>query len=150
MGTSSQPFVNFISSLSPLYQQQVINCRRCAKRLRDGTILVPQDWADESPSQGQVTVWWHGDPQRCSSIHGGILASSAITDFLEFQLAYKGEDDMSFVLSQLTKHLGQPDYRTQEAHDCFSTYTRKEDESDALGNFAGWLTWDVLRRRLRL
>lgn len=65
---SSQRYVNFIGSLIPLYQQEFVNEKWCARSLRDGTVLLPQEQLDDGLDDRWITVWWQGDRHRESEL----------------------------------------------------------------------------------
>lgn len=147
---SSQRYVNFIGSLMPLYQQEFVNGNWCARSLRDGTVLLPQEQLDDSLDDHWIAVWWQGDHRRESEVDGTQMASVALVDYVQFHSAGKSPEHLVDLLEHLNQHFT---FKTGE--NLYLPYA--EDDLWALGKvldvvkrYGQDLAWGALKKSLGL
>lgn len=150
MGQSSQRYVDFIGNLMPLYQQEQVNDQRCARSLRDGTLLLPQRQVDDSLDNHWITAWWQGDKQRTSIVDGAQLVSIALVDYVQFHCTGKPPQDLTALLDHLSQH-----FTIKTGGSLYLPYA--EDELQSFGKILGTmkrygpdLAWEALKKSLGL
>lgn len=87
----SQATVGFIARLLPLYIEERRGKLWCARSLRDGTLLVPQEEPLDDDQEGWVCVHWQGDPDRQTIVKGVFLARLALVEYVVFHGAGRPE-----------------------------------------------------------
>ncbi|WP_374438351.1 hypothetical protein [Pseudomonas panipatensis] len=150
MSQSSQAFVNFIASLMPLYQHELVQDRSCARSLRDGTLLLPQHQSDESLDDDWITVWWQGDPQRASTVDGTQLASIALVDYVQFHSAGKPPQHAAALLDHLSQH-----FTVKTGGHLYLPYAEEELQAlekvlKVVKHYGPDLAWEGLKKSLGL
>lgn len=66
--------------------------------MRDGTLIMPCE------NDSMVTVWWQGDSARTSEANAGFISSTAIVDYVQFNMIGKTEEDRELLLAHLDQH----------------------------------------------
>jgi hypothetical protein len=79
---SSQRIVDFVGHLLPLYVQEQVNGKWCARSLEDGTLLLPVE-EEEDEEDGFIQIWWQGDSARKTDVIGAFYASLAIAKYVD-------------------------------------------------------------------
>lgn len=80
----SQRIVDFVGQLLPLYVQEEVNGKWCARSLEDGTLVMPVE-EDEGAENGRIQIWWQGDSERETNVIGVFYASLAIAKYVDLQ-----------------------------------------------------------------
>lgn len=147
---TSQRYVNFIGSLMPLYQQELVREQWCARSLRDGTLVLPQIDIDDSLDDHWITVWWQGDRHRPSEVDGTQLASIALVDYVQFHSAGKPSQHLADLLEHLSQHFT---FKTGEH--LYLPYAEDELRAfgkvlDAVKRYGPDLAWDALKKSFGL
>lgn len=101
---SSQRHVDFIANLMPLYQHDEVESLRCARSLKDGTLLVPIHGIEDGLDEDWIHVWWHGDAVRKSEVRAFEIASIAIVDYVNFHCLGKSQEHVFGMLLDLARH----------------------------------------------
>lgn len=150
MKQSSQRYVDFIGNLMPLYQQEQVHDQRCARSLRDGSLLIPRLEIEENQDDHWVTVWWQGDCKRSSEVDGTQLASIALVDYVQFHSAGKPEEAISCLLEQLNQH-----FTFKTGGSLYLPYAGEQLQAfgkvlSTVKRYGPDLAWDVLKKSLGL
>lgn len=150
MERTSQRYVNFIANLMPLYQHEQVSEQWCARSLRDGSLLVPQQEIDEGLDDHWVTVWWQGDRGRTSEVDGTQLASIALVDYVQFHSAGKPPEHLTGLLEQLNQH-----FTFKTGGSLYLPYADEELQAfgkvlDTVKHYGPDLAWEALKKSLGL
>jgi hypothetical protein len=96
----SQAIVDFIAHLLPLYVEEVSDGQRRARCLQDGTLV------GTSPEMGDefVSVCWHGDPVRRSTVLATFMASIAVARYVELRYVAEGQRETRAEMAHLSQH----------------------------------------------
>lgn len=92
----SQAIVDFIGGLYPLYMHDWDGPTTCARCLQDGTLILPVE-EDDDNENGDVKIYWQGDPGRKTITRGTYIASIAIARYAELH-----------AVGESAKHLAHP------------------------------------------
>ena len=106
MAYAGQSIVNFIASLSPLYQSEEILGFLGARSLRDGTVIIPHPGDDREDEDALVIVWWQGDSSRTTEVLGSMMATNAVVDYVQFHSAGKDAAHATGLLAHLYDYFG--------------------------------------------
>lgn len=79
----SSAIVDFISRLWPLYTDEVVGERRCARSLRGGSLIRAAKGPKGDEAQW-VEVFWQGAGGKGSLVRAALMAQLAIGDYAQF------------------------------------------------------------------
>ncbi|SFU42079.1 hypothetical protein [Halomonas korlensis] len=101
---SSQKHVDFLANLMPIYQHDEVDGFRCARSLKNGTLILPIYELDESLDEDWIHVLWQGDSSRKSEVRAYEFASIAVVDYVNFHGVGKGVEYVNDMLLDLAQH----------------------------------------------
>lgn len=78
----STAIVAFLGNLMPLYVHERFGAAQCARSLQDGTLILPVDESEWDEEDGEVLVYWQGDPARSTRVHGDRISALAIERYV--------------------------------------------------------------------
>lgn len=150
MSRTSQRYVDFIANLMPLYQHEKVNSQRCARSLRDGSLLVPQQEIDNSLDDHWITVWWQGACDRTTDVDDTQLASIALVDYVQFHSAGKPSEYLAGLLGQLNQH-----FTFKTGGDLYLPYVDEQLHAfgkvlDTVKRYGPDLAWEALKKSFGL
>lgn len=126
MGLPSQKYINFIANLMPIYEGEQVGDRYCARSLRDGTLLLPHQ--DEDGGRDDfITIWWQGDASRASGAMASMVASNAVTEYVQQTTIGKPPEYTTALLLHLAQHF---EYKTGDT--LYLPYAQEDQDMEAL------------------
>lgn len=99
----SQRIVDFVGHLLPLYVQEEVNGKWCARNLEDGTLVVPVE-EDKGDEDGWIQIWWQGDSTRKTDVIGVFYARLAIARYVDLHHTGTHAKEKRSAMEHLSNH----------------------------------------------
>lgn len=95
---TSGPSVDFVGSFWPVFVQEIVQGKSCARSLRDGTLFLPTDDPEE------VCVWWQGDQARSGVVRSRMICATALVEYVNFCCIGRSADEHGALLMSMANH----------------------------------------------
>lgn len=95
---TSGPSVDFVGSFWPVFVQEIVQGKSCARSLRDGTLFLPTDDPEE------ICIWWQGDKDRSGVARSRMICAMALVEYVNFCCIGRPADDHGALLMSMANH----------------------------------------------
>ncbi len=104
MNNKSASIVGFLANLAPLYSGERHGDSWCARSLQDGTLITPFSADEDFENEGWIRVYWQGDTQRMTEVHGADIAALALDRYVRLHGTGADEESIAAELYFMAQH----------------------------------------------